>query len=47
MARNREMGSHCSKKAKVHDPLPEEIYEFGTIAQILQLLRLPMVQLKF
>lgn len=41
MARNREIFLAAQKKPKSNDPLPEEIYEFGTIAQILQLLRLP------
>jgi ATP-dependent Lon protease len=41
MARNREIFLAAQKKSKTNDPLPEEIFEFGTIAQILQLLRLP------
>jgi ATP-dependent Lon protease len=41
MAKNREIFLAAQKKPKSNDPLPEEIYEFGTIAQILQLLRLP------
>lgn len=41
MARNREIFLAAQKKPKSNDPLPEEIYDFGTIAQILQLLRLP------
>lgn len=41
MARNREIFLAAQKKSKTNDPSPEEIYEFGTIAQILQLLRLP------
>lgn len=41
MARNREIFLAAQKKPKSNDPLPDEIYDFGTIAQILQLLRLP------
>jgi ATP-dependent Lon protease len=41
MARNREIFLAAQKKPKSNDPQPEDIYEFGTIAQILQLLRLP------
>ena len=41
MARNREIFLAAQKKSKTNDPTPDEIYEFGTIAQILQLLRLP------
>lgn len=41
MARNREIFLAAQKKPKSNDPTPDEIYEFGTIAQILQLLRLP------
>jgi ATP-dependent Lon protease len=41
MSRNREIFLAAQKKSKTNDPTPEEIYEFGTIAQILQLLRLP------
>jgi ATP-dependent Lon protease len=41
MSRNREIFLAAQRKSKTNDPTPEEIYEFGTIAQILQLLRLP------
>jgi ATP-dependent Lon protease len=41
MAKNREIFLAAQKKSKTNDPQPEEIYECGTIAQILQLLRLP------
>ncbi len=41
MSHNREIFLAAQKKQKTNDPIPEEIYEFGTIAQILQLLRLP------
>jgi ATP-dependent Lon protease len=41
MARNREIFLAAQKKSKTNEPSPEDIYEFGTIAQILQLLRLP------
>lgn len=41
MSRNREIFLAAQKKSKTNDPTPDEIYEFGTIAQILQLLRLP------
>ncbi|MBX9704198.1 MAG: LON peptidase substrate-binding domain-containing protein, partial [Silvanigrellaceae bacterium] len=41
MSRNREIFLAAQKKSKSNDPTPDEIYEFGTIAQILQLLRLP------
>jgi ATP-dependent Lon protease len=41
MSRNREIFLAAQKKPKTNDPTPDEIYEFGTIAQILQLLRLP------
>ncbi len=41
MARNREIFLAAQKKPKSNDPTPDEIYEFGTVAQILQLLRLP------
>lgn len=41
MSRNREIFLVAQKKSKSNDPTPEEIYEFGTISQILQLLRLP------
>ena len=41
MAHNREIFLAAQKKQKTNDPTPDEIYEFGTIAQILQLLRLP------
>lgn len=41
MAKNREIFLAAQKKPKTSDPQPEEIYEFGTIGQILQLLRLP------
>lgn len=41
MARNREIFLAAQKKSKTNDPLPEEIFDFGTVAQILQLLRLP------
>lgn len=41
MARNREIFLVAQKKSKSNDPTPDEIYEFGTISQILQLLRLP------
>lgn len=41
MARNREIFLVAQKKSKSNDPAPDEIYTFGTISQILQLLRLP------
>jgi ATP-dependent Lon protease len=41
MSHNREIFLAAQKKQKTNDPVPEDIYEFGTIAQILQLLRLP------
>ena len=41
MSRNREIFLAAQKKSKTNDPAPDEIFEFGTIAQILQLLRLP------
>ena len=41
MSRNREIFLAAQRKSKTNDPTPDEIYEFGTIAQILQLLRLP------
>jgi ATP-dependent Lon protease len=41
MSRNREIFLAAQRKSKTNDPSPDEIYEFGTIAQILQLLRLP------
>ncbi len=41
MSRNREIFLAAQRKPKSNDPQPEEIYEFGTVAQILQLLRLP------
>lgn len=41
MSKNREIFLAAQKKSKTNDPQPEEIYEFGTVAQILQLLRLP------
>ena len=41
MSRNREIFLAAQKKSKTNDPTPDEIFEFGTIAQILQLLRLP------
>lgn len=41
MSHNREIFLAAQKKQKANDPQPDEIFEFGTIAQILQLLRLP------
>ena len=41
MSRNREIFLAAQKKSKTNDPTPDEIFEFGTVAQILQLLRLP------
>lgn len=41
MSRNREIFLAAQRKSKTNEPTPDEIYEFGTIAQILQLLRLP------
>src|SRR5437762_182868 len=41
MARNKEILLAAQKKAKTNDPAPEDIYETGTIAQVIQLLRLP------
>src|SRR5689334_24543830 len=41
MARNKEILLAAQKKAKTNDPAPDDIYEVGTIAQVIQLLRLP------
>src|SRR5678815_4084604 len=41
MARNKEILLAAQKKAKTNAPAPEDIYETGTIAQVIQLLRLP------
>ena len=41
MATNKEILLCAQLKAKTNDPSPEEIYSVGTIATVLQLLRLP------
>ncbi|MFO7564241.1 MAG: endopeptidase La [Enhygromyxa sp.] len=41
MAADRQILLCAQKKAKVNDPKPEGIHEFGTIGTIVQLLRLP------
>ena len=41
MGKNKEIVLAAQKKAKTNDPAPEDIYEIGTIAQVIQLLRLP------
>ncbi len=41
MARNKEILLSAQRKAKTNDPSPEDIYENGTISQVIQLLRLP------
>ncbi|MCC6806614.1 MAG: endopeptidase La [Deltaproteobacteria bacterium] len=41
MGKNKEIVLAAQKKAKTNDPSPEDIYEIGTIAQVIQLLRLP------
>ncbi len=41
MSGDREILLATQKKAKKNDPLPEEIYEVGTIANILQVLKQP------
>lgn len=41
MATNKEILLCAQLKAKTNDPSPDEIYEVGTIATVLQLLRLP------
>ena len=41
MARSKEILLSAQRKAKTNDPAPEDIYENGTISQVIQLLRLP------
>jgi ATP-dependent Lon protease len=41
MTRDKEIILCAQKKAKTNDPGPDDIYTTGTIAEILQLLRLP------
>ncbi len=41
MSTNKEIFLSTQKKAKTNDPMPEDIYEVGTISSILQLLKLP------
>src|SRR5215204_5291125 len=41
MAGDKEILLSAQKKAKTNEPGPEDILTFGTIAQIIQLLRLP------
>src|SRR5262249_33091219 len=41
MARDKEIVLCAQKKAKTNDPGADDIYTTGTIAEILQLLRLP------
>ena len=41
MATNKEILLCAQLKAKTNDPSPDEIYVVGTIAAVLQLLRLP------
>jgi ATP-dependent Lon protease len=40
MARDKEIFLAAQKNAKTNDPNPEDIYEFGTIGAVVQLLRL-------
>src|SRR6476660_10445416 len=40
MARDKEIFLAAQKNAKTNDPTPEDIYTFGTIGAIVQLLRL-------
>ena len=41
MGNNKEILLAAQKRAKTNDPTPEDIFEVGTIAAIIQLLRLP------
>ncbi len=41
MAGDKEIVLSAQKKAKTNDPTPEDIFNVGTIGQIIQLLRLP------
>src|SRR3989304_5873221 len=41
MSQDNSRGPAAQKKAKTDDPAPDEIYKFGTLGNILQLLRLP------
>jgi len=40
MARDKEIFLAAQKNAKTNDPTPEDIYTFGTVGAIVQLLRL-------
>ena len=41
MAHGKDLVLAAQRKARTNDPGPEDIYAFGTIGQIIQLLRLP------
>src|SRR5213595_3764569 len=41
MAGDKEIVLSAQKKAKTNDPTPEDIFNVGTVGQIIQLLRLP------
>jgi ATP-dependent Lon protease len=41
MAKSKEIVLSAQRKAKTNDPSPEDIYETGTISQVIQLMRLP------
>jgi len=41
MGRNKEILLAAQKKAKTNDPAADDIFQVGTVAQVIQLLRLP------
>src|SRR3989337_234228 len=41
MSQDKNILLAAQKKAKTDDPMPDDIYKFGTLGNILQLLRLP------
>ncbi len=41
VARNKEIVLAAQRRAKTNEPVPEDIFEIGTVAAVIQLLRLP------